>query len=195
LSNANLKETPMFASSHISLLKFTAVGGLVVFIGLRAPVAAGELAQNSEAGEPHMPVLTSVGAVTPLQRALSTPKGHLKSPYEDPSTVTDEGYEIYLSLDCNGCHGGGGGGGMAVPLTNPVWVYGDDDDTLFRVIALGTGSLSPDDAFRKQGYTRKGSEAVVGPMPTFGETIKTDTDLWKIIAWIRSINRKDNGAR
>jgi len=92
LCNASLKETPMFASSHISLLKFTAVGGLVVFIGLRAPVAAGELAQNSEAGEPHMPVL-------------------------------------------------------------------------------------------------------VGPMPPFGETIKIDSDLWKIIAWIRSINRKDNDAR
>jgi len=32
-------------------------------------------------------------------------------------------------------------------------------------------------------------------MPPFGETIKTDSNLWKIIAWIRSINRKDNGAR
>jgi len=25
-------------------------------------------------------------------------------------------------------------------------------------------------------------------MPPFGETIKTDDDLWKIIAWIRSVN-------
>ena len=24
---------------------------------------------------------------------------------------------------------------MAAPLTNPVWIYGDDDDTLFRLIA------------------------------------------------------------
>ena len=29
---------------------------------------------------------------------------------------------------------------MAAPLTNEVWIYGNDDDTLFRVIALGTGS-------------------------------------------------------
>jgi len=76
----------MFASSHISLLKFTAVGGLVVFIGLRAPLAAGELAQNSEAGEPHMPVLTSVGAVTPLQRALSVRlRVTLKAPMRIPA--------------------------------------------------------------------------------------------------------------
>jgi mono/diheme cytochrome c family protein len=86
-----------------------------------------------------------------------------------------------MSLGCNSCHGGGGGGGMAAPLTNQIWIYGNDDDTLFRLIALGTVEL------QKQGYTRKGSEAVVGPMPPFGETIKTDDDLWKIIAWIRSV--------
>ncbi len=126
--------------------------------------------------------------MTPFKRAVSAPKGTLSSPYENPKSVASEGLEIYRSLDCNGCHGGGGGGGMAAPLTNPIWIYGNDDDTLFRVIALGTGSLSPDDSFRKQGYTRKGSEAVVGPMPPYGEIIETDETIWKIIAWIRSIN-------
>ena len=76
---------------------------------------------------------------------------------------------------------------MAAPLTNPVWIYGDDDDTLFRLIALGTGKLSLDGAFGNLGYRRKGSENVVGPMPHFGDIIKTDDDLWKIIAWIRSV--------
>jgi len=103
--------------------------------------------------------------------------------YGDFASVAEDGHKIYMSLDCNSCHGGGGGGGMAAPLTNPIWIYGDDDDTLFRLIALGTG-----EAFKRQGYTRKGSEAVVGPMPPFGEAIKTDDDLWKIIAWIRSVN-------
>jgi hypothetical protein len=72
-------------------------------------------------------------------------------------------------------------------LTNPVWIYGDDDDTLFRLIMLGTG-----EAFKEQGYVPKGSEAVVGPMPPFGEAIKTDDNVWKIIAWIRSVNRSGN---
>ena len=120
---------------------------------------------------------------TPLERAASTPKGQLKSPYADFASVAEEGHRKYMAA---GCHGGGGGG-MAAPLTNPVWIYGDDDDTLFRVIALGTGKLSPGDAFGKQGYIRKDSEFVVGPMPHFGEIIKTDDDLWKIIAWIRSV--------
>ena len=76
---------------------------------------------------------------------------------------------------------------MAAPLTNEVWIYGADDDTLFRVIALGTGALSPGNAFQKQGFVRKGSENVVGPMPPFGEILKTDDDIWKIISWIRLV--------
>ena len=133
-------------------------------------------------------ILAGVGEVsarvtlTPLELVGSTPRGELKNPYSTSSSVDEEGHRIYMSLDCSSCHGGGGGGGMAAPLTNPIWIYGSDDDTLFRLIVLGTLEL------QKQGYTRKGSEFVVGPMPPFGDTIKTDDDLWKIIAWIRSVN-------
>jgi mono/diheme cytochrome c family protein len=134
-------------------------------------------------------------AMTPLQRVTSTPKGQLKSPYADVTSVAEEGQKIYRSFDCNGCHGGGGGGGMAAPLTNPVWIYGDDDDTLFRLITLGTGSLSPGGAFQKQGFVRKGSENVVGPMPPYGDIIKTEDAIWKIIAWIRSKNCEREAAR
>jgi hypothetical protein len=31
-------------------------------------------------------------------------------------------------------------------------------------------------------------ETVVGPMPPFGGIIKTSDDLWKVVAWIRSVN-------
>jgi mono/diheme cytochrome c family protein len=68
--------------------------------------------------------------MTPLDRVSSAPKGQLKSPYPDFARVAEQGLSIYRSLDCGGCHGGGGGGGMAAPLTNEVWIFGDDDDTL-----------------------------------------------------------------
>jgi len=129
----------------------------------------------------------SAKIMTPMERAAGTPKGQLKSPYPDFASVAEEGHHKYMAAGCNGCHGGTGGGGMAPPLTNPVWIYGDDDDTLFRVIALGTGKLSPGNAFRKLGYKRIHHEMVTGPMPPFGKIIKTDDDLWKIIAWIRSV--------
>ena len=37
---------------------------------------------------------------------------------------------------------------MCPPLTNDVWIYGRDDDTLFRLITLGTDGLQLD-AFQR----------------------------------------------
>jgi mono/diheme cytochrome c family protein len=119
---------------------------------------------------------------SPAETAKTAEKGSLKSPHADYASVAGEGQKLYMAAGCNGCHGGTGGGGMGPPLTNQVWVYGKDDDTLFRVIALGSDEL------QKQGYSRKGSENVVGPMPPMGTIVKSDDDMWKIIAFIRSVN-------
>jgi len=119
-----------------------------------------------------------------LETAKSAEKGSLKKPYSaNDEAVAKEGQEIYMAAGCNGCHGGTGGGGMGPPLTNTVWVYGEDGDTLFRLIALGTDEL------QKQGYSRKGSESVVGPMPAHGEIVKSTDEMWKIITWINSLNQ------
>lgn len=137
------------------------------------------------AGAPTEPVMG--GSMTPLERVASTPKGELKNPYVDANDkVLELGRKKFLSASCNGCHGGTGGGGMCPPLSNEVWVYGSDDDTLYRLIALGS------DEFTKQtGISRKGRENVVGPMPGHGAIVKTDDDMWKIITFIRSVYRGD----
>ncbi len=118
----------------------------------------------------------------PLDLIKATPKGGLHNPYSDKiAEMTKEGHKQYLRFGCNGCHGGGGGGGMCPPLTNDTWVYGPDDDTLFRLIALGSDEL------KKGGYKRVKTEVVVGPMPPFGGIIKTSDELWKVITWMRSV--------
>jgi mono/diheme cytochrome c family protein len=137
----------------------------------KQPEAAAQQSTPAPGGE--------AGAGTPAATAESAAKGELKSPYPDFAKVADEGHKKFMSA---GCHGGTGGGGMGPPLTNQVWIYGKDDDTLFRLVALGS------DGLQKQGYHRKGSENVVGPMPPMGKIVKSDDDLWKIIAWIRSVN-------
>jgi mono/diheme cytochrome c family protein len=119
--------------------------------------------------------------VTPLDLVKQAPKGQLKNPYDDQqASIVAQGEHIFLGYSCNGCHGGGGGGGICPPLTNDVWVYEGDDDTLFRLIALGSDEL------QKQGYARKGREGVVGPMPPFGTLIKNSDELWKILTFVRS---------
>lgn len=125
---------------------------------------------------------------TPTEVAMAAEKGSLKNPYSytlmNPDLV-EAGRKKYMGVSCNGCHGGNGGGGMCPPLSNETWVYGADDDTLFRLIALGSDEL------QKQGYTRKGRENVVGPMPPHGNIVKTEDDLWRIIYFIRGNFRGD----
>ena len=155
-----------------------------------APAAGGEAAAPAAGGAAAAGECCKAGDTTPpLDLVKATPKGGLVNPYRDQLTdpaklaaIGDEGHKKYLSFSCNGCHGGGGGGGMCPPLTNETWVYSPDDDTLFRLISLGS------DGLKQAGYSRVHSEVVVGPMPPFGGIIKTSDDLWKVISFIRSVN-------
>jgi mono/diheme cytochrome c family protein len=164
-----------------------------------APAAGGEAAAPAGGGGAAAGGCCKAGDTTPpLDLIKATPKGGLVNPYRDQLTdpgklaaIGDEGHKKYLSYSCNGCHGGGGGGGMCPPLTNDTWVYSPDDDTLFRLIALGS------DGLKQAGYSRVKTEVVVGPMPPFGGIIKTSDELWKVISFIRSVNTnsiKNEGA-
>jgi mono/diheme cytochrome c family protein len=119
--------------------------------------------------------------ISPPDLVAKTPKGKLVNPYKDSQAdIVSQGNSLFLSYGCSGCHGGSGGGGICPPLTDGVWIYGGDDDTLFRLVTLGS------DALQKQGYSRMGLENVVAPMPPFGSTIKSADELWKILAFVRS---------
>jgi mono/diheme cytochrome c family protein len=145
--------------------------------------AAGEAKPDAAGGDAS--ACCEAGDTTPpLDLIKKVPVGGLHNPYNDKiDAIAEEGHHKYLSFSCNGCHGGGGGGGMCPPLTNDTWVYGADDDTLFRLVSLGSDGLKKD-----YGYKRVKQEVVVGPMPPFGAIIKTSDDLWKVIAFIRSVN-------
>ena len=141
-------------------------------------------------GEAQAPAATAVPAaaatgaskpVKPVQRADATPQGKLKNPYNiSNKAIVDAGGALFVSAACSGCHGGTGGGGICPPLTDGVWIYGGDDDTLFRLIAYGSQTL------QSKGYTRKAEENVVAPMPAMGEVVASDDDLWKILTFIRA---------
>jgi mono/diheme cytochrome c family protein len=125
----------------------------------------------------------------PLDYLKTAEQGKLNNPYTDNAEAIEQGRHFYLSYSCNGCHGGTGGGGICPPLSNEVWIYGSDDDTLFRLITLGT------DALTAAGYSRKRFEKVKGPMPPFGEIIHNTDELWKIIAFVRTTYRGDPSKR
>jgi mono/diheme cytochrome c family protein len=160
---------------------------LVALAGLASPLLLASLihARQQAAAAPPQPQAQAAPAggstMTPVQRADSAPKGSLKNPYTDSDqAVVESGSKLYFKYGCNGCHGGNGGGGMCPPLSNDVWVYGGDDDTLFRLVSYGSQEL------QSKGYTRKGMENVVGPMPPMGGVVQTDDELWRILTFVRS---------
>ena len=136
--------------------------------GVPAGSAASSSAKPAVTGKP------------PLQVVATAPKGSLHNPYDGNAKIAEEGHKLFFNYGCNGCHGGGGGGGMCPPLITGVWIYGGDDDTLFRLVSLGSQKLQAD------GYTVKALVSVAAPMPSMGPLIKSDDDLWKIITWIRA---------
>lgn len=166
------------------LAALAAVGGMLLAAGA---YAADEPAKDAAPAEKPATAAAApvaggdVGSMKPIDRVLATEKGKLKNPYTDNAEAIEEGKKAYLSFSCNGCHGGGGGGGMCPSLTNEVWVYGGDDDTVFRLITLGSSEL------QKSGYKRVRTETVVGPMPPYRDIITDEVKLWKVIAWMRSV--------
>jgi mono/diheme cytochrome c family protein len=120
----------------------------------------------------------------PADVVMQAPKGTLKNPY-NPSQADKvaQGHELFMSYSCSGCHGGTGGGGICPQINGDVWFYGMDDDTLFRLVTLGSVEM------QKAGFSRLGGPGL--QMPPFGTIIKSDDELWQIITWVRSIYKGD----
>jgi mono/diheme cytochrome c family protein len=164
----------------VGLLAIGSILGIALAADETSP-QSGKTAPAGDAASTDTACCTAGDATPPTELVKQVPKGQLKSPYQDFAKVAAEGHTQFMLPGCNECHGGGGGG-ICPPLTQGVWFWGGDDDTLFRLITLGT------DGLKKEGYQRLASGTVKAPMPAMGSTIKTSDDLWKIIAWIRSIN-------
>ncbi|MBI2903273.1 MAG: c-type cytochrome [Candidatus Methylomirabilis oxyfera] len=80
-----------------------------------------------------------------------------------------EGRTIWMQTGCNGCHGMGGGG-MGPSVMDDLWKFGGDDGTLFKLI--------------KGQIPNQTMPAVFG-------AVLTEEQVWKIIAWMRSIYKGD----
>jgi len=91
------------------------------------------------------------------------------NPYTGKPEAIQQGRTLYLQNGCSACHGVMGGGGMGMPLLDDVWKFGSDDETLFKLIK---GQI-PEQTMPK----------IFGHLP--------DDDVWKMIAYIRSIYQGD----
>lgn len=87
-------------------------------------------------------------------------------------TVEDvvEGRHLYLTYGCVGCHGVNGGGGMGKPILDDQWIFGSDDQTIFKLIR---------------------GEVPKQTMPNSIGKALTDEQVRKVIVYVRSIYEGD----
>jgi mono/diheme cytochrome c family protein len=169
---------PNVGISALIVLGLFTIGGMVW-----AAQAADEA--TSEGGGKEQICCKAGDETPPDELVKKVPPGELHSPYQDYKKLAEEDPDLVKKFrlpGCNECHGGTGGGGFCPALTQGVWFWGNTDDVLFRLVTLGSAELE------KQGFTRYQYGSVHAPMPPMGFTVKTADHLWKIIAFIRSIN-------
>lgn len=160
-----------------------------IFVGVLALVMMGFLSVSfsswmSQAEETKVECCEAGDKTPPAELVKLVPPGGLHSPYQDYAKLAKEEELVkdFRLPGCNECHGGGGGGGMCPALSQGIWFWGNTDDVLFRLVTLGSAELE------KSGFTRIQYGSVHAPMPPMGFSIHTSDELWKIIAFIRSIN-------
>ena len=106
-----------------------------------------------------MPVVTS-----DIIAAGGGPDGAAKNPYADDEHALTAGRDLYMSMNCAGCHGTEGGGGMGPPFADADWIYGSDPENIVQSILQG----------RPNG------------MPAFGATLPA-TEAWKIATYVKQL--------
>jgi cytochrome c oxidase cbb3-type subunit 3 len=89
----------------------------------------------------------------------------------DSATSVAEGKRLFAAMNCAGCHGYDGSGGMGPDLTDRYWRYGGRPGDLYHTIFEG----------RPKG------------MPGFGQAV-TAQDIWKLAAYVRSLQGSPGGA-
>ena len=96
--------------------------------------------------------------------AQSTLATQFPNPYGNDPQAVQQGHELFVKMNCAGCHGYGAKGGMGPNLTDGYWRYGGVPASIFNSIYQG----------RPQG------------MPAWNPALPPQ-DIWKIVAYIQSL--------
>src|SRR5262245_48455380 len=121
--------------------------------------------------------LVSVACLGLLDRGMAQdpPDPKKLNPYAGKESALGEGRALYIRYGCSACHGPGGGGGMGPSLIKdrgPAWKFGSSDQALYKLI--------------------KG-EVPGATMPKAIGQAMSDDEIWKVLAYIRSIYAGDPG--
>jgi cytochrome c oxidase cbb3-type subunit III len=111
---------------------------------------------------------------TDVQKVLALPLGDqagqasttttIPNPYQHDPQAVQQGHDLFIAMNCAGCHGYGATGGMGPNLTDTYWRYGSVPASIFKSIYEG----------RPEG------------MPAWNPTLPPQ-EIWKLVAYIESL--------
>ena len=134
----------------------------------RNGVERNEAGEVSHAPPPPLPPSSAPAAVPegPYPGiAVSALETTVTNPYNGDSTATARGRELFVAMNCTGCHGFEAKAGLMAPkLTDNFWRYGGSDAAVFNSIYDG----------RAKG------------MPAWGAVL-SENQIWELVSYIRSL--------
>jgi mono/diheme cytochrome c family protein len=130
-----------------------------------APAEARPGSSTQPTGGTVPPTLAPVGPIPGPQIEGENAATTIQNPYANDPSALEQGRQLFLQMNCYGCHGGHAGGGMG-PTLRPghEWVYGSTAADIFDSISEG----------RSEG------------MPAWGTKLPPDV-IWKLVAYIQSL--------
>lgn len=93
-----------------------------------------------------------------------THEPQIHNPFEGSQIAREQGRQLFVQMNCYGCHGGRAGGGMGPSLRDQKWRYGDTPADIFDSISQGRGF----------------------GMPAWGTKLPPDV-IWKMVTYIQSL--------
>jgi len=95
---------------------------------------------------------------------IQPPGAETPNPFVGDAKSAEEGAKLFVSMNCNGCHGDGASGFIAPSLSDGRWRYGGADRAIFQSVYYG----------RPQG------------MPAFGGILQPVL-VWKLVTYLKSL--------
>ena len=97
----------------------------------------GSTTQRAHGAPPANDVVAAVPLGDVAGAASSTEAMRILNPYSADPTAIQEGHQLFIKMNCAGCHGYGAKGAMGPDLTDAYWRYGGVPVAIYRSIHDG----------------------------------------------------------
>lgn len=140
-----------------------ALAAALLLVGCQRPTTGGSVpvAQLPAVGQQQIAALPLGAEAGGSRNAVYAT---IKNPYDGNAQAVQRGEDLFIKMNCAGCHGYGAKGGMGPSLVDTYWRYGGTPVQIYKSIAEG----------RPQG------------MPAWSPALPPE-EIWRLVSYIESL--------